>query len=198
MSVIDGATKGLLSFPSKRPWPPLTFGHQVSTRFTAQITMPDTTNDSDRLVEALKWTNLTSGVSPHPSFLPRTMATSVHVDGMETHVWVQVFRERLVFGVSQYQGSIGNFVMCEPTQSLINMKQVHYEVTNLLGAREETLLNVYAQQLCELIVSTKNPGDPLPTVVLGITLHKERSKEPAMFRTILGILGQVYEDAMRL
>jgi hypothetical protein len=159
--------------------------------------MTEASDITDNLTESLKSVNLSNGASPHPSSIPRTMVKSYQIDGIATDLWVQVFRERLVFGVSQYKGSIGNFVMCEPTQSPINMKQVHYEVTNLLGAREEPVLNVYAQQLCEKIISIRDAGEPLLTIVLGISLHKEKGKEPSMFRAILDLLGRLYQDALQ-
>jgi hypothetical protein len=151
---------------------------------------------ADSLADALKSANMLSEIIPHPLSIPRTLTKSYHVAGIETDIWIQIFQDRLVFGVSQYKGSIGNFVMCEPMQSQINMKQIHYDVTNLLGAREETILNVYAQQLCEKIIAVRGSGQPLLTVVLGISLHKDKVKDPAMFRTILGLLATLYQDAM--
>ena len=130
--------------------------------------------------------------------MPRTLARSYTIDGVETNVWVQIFRDRLFFGVSQLQGSLGNFLLCEPIQSLINMKQYDLEVTNLLGAREDTLLNVYAKRLCETIIQARGHGEPLLTIVLGISLHKEKGKGPVMFQAILDLLTKLYQEAMGL
>ncbi|GKY96568.1 hypothetical protein MPSEU_000616400 [Mayamaea pseudoterrestris] len=70
-------------------------------------------------------------------------------------------------------------------------------LTNLLGAREDVAMNVYAQQLCEKIITARGAGQPLLTIVLGITLHKTKGKEPAMFRAILDVLVKLYRDAMQ-
>lgn len=89
--------------------------------------------------------------------------------------------------------------MCEPMQSLIDVKHVHYEVTNLLGAREQTALNVYAKQLCERIINLRSKGAQLMTIVLGISLdNKKKGNESAVFRTILDVLVKLYEDAMEI
>jgi hypothetical protein len=116
----------------------------------------------------------------------------------------------LVFGVSQLQGRIGNYVLCEPSQSALpmmiysnsNKQAMHCEVTNLLGAREQTHLNVYAKQLCEKVAQQAKSRDnhqttPL-TIVLGISLDRTRGHEPVMFRTILDLLVKLYQDAMQM
>lgn len=162
--------------------------------------MTDETDHSAGLSELLSSSTISSdvpdGASPHPLSVPRTLARSFTIDGVETSLWVQIFRDRLFFGVSQLQGSLGNFLMCEPIQSLINMQQYDFDVTNLLGAREDALLNVYAKRLCERLIQTRGSGDAPMTIVLGISLHKEKGREPAMFQTVLDLLVKLYQDAV--
>lgn len=160
--------------------------------------MKNSSYGTEELADALKSVNLTRTLSPKPTSIPRTLIKSYQVDGIPSDVWVQIFQDRIIFGVSQHQGRIGNWVMCEPTQSETNMKQTHFEVTNLLGARDDTLLNVYCQQLCQRINSDRGSENTLLTVILGISLHKEKGRNPSVFQAILELLSNLYHDALNL
>jgi hypothetical protein len=69
---------------------------------------------------------------------------------------------------------------------------------NLLGAREDPLLAVYARRVTEQIVGMRPPtsAEPLPTVVLAVSLHKEKGKDPEMFGVLVDLLVQLYRDAV--
>jgi hypothetical protein len=69
---------------------------------------------------------------------------------------------------------------------------------NLLGAREDPLLAVYARRITEQMVAMRPPtsAEPLPTVVLAVSLDKEKGKDPEMFGLLVDILVQLYRDAV--
>jgi hypothetical protein len=69
---------------------------------------------------------------------------------------------------------------------------------NLLGAREDPLLAVYARRITEQITAMRPPtsAEPLPTVLLAVSLHKEKGKDPEMFGLLVDLLVQLYRDAV--
>jgi hypothetical protein len=69
---------------------------------------------------------------------------------------------------------------------------------NLLGAREDSLLAVYARQITEKVVEMRPPtsAEPLPTIILAISLHKEKGKDTEMFGLLVDLLVQLYRDAV--
>ena len=73
---------------------------------------------------------------PSQSSLPKTATQSYIVDGVATDMFVQVFSDRIVVGVSQLNGKFGNYMMCEAIPDEVNPKHIAYDVTTLLGARE--------------------------------------------------------------
>lgn len=161
----------------------------------------DPTKDLSKTLQSTSLSTLPDGLPssfPSADSLPRTLIRSFSINSINTDMWIQVFQDKIVFGVSQLHGRIGNFLLCEPLQSPLDLKQIHYEVTNLLGAREQTLLNVYAKQLCERIIHARPKGEALMTIVLGISLDKHKGQDPDMFKTILDLLVTLYQDVMRL
>jgi hypothetical protein len=81
---------------------------------------------------------------------------------------------------------------------------IYYKVThlfahsNLLGAREDPLLAVYARRISEKIVGLRPPtsAEPFPTIVLAVSIHKEKGKDPEMFGLLVDLLVQLYRDAV--
>jgi hypothetical protein len=59
-------------------------------------------------------------------------------------------------------------------------------------------LAVYARRVTEQIVAMRPPAsaDPLPTIILAISVHKEKGKDTEMFRLLVDLLVQLYRDAV--
>lgn len=142
-------------------------------------------------------TNTASVVAAaHPASLPITLSRSYTVHSMPTDAWVQIFCDRIVLGVSQLQGVVGNFLLCDAQPSQAHpgsASVVDYNVTTLLGTRQDPLLDVYARQVCEKIHALDS--DAPTVIILGISLHKERGKDPQVFRAIVDLLVNLYQDA---
>jgi hypothetical protein len=129
---------------------------------------------------------------PQPSSLPKVVSKTIEIRNVIIDIWLQLFVDRVVFGVSQIGGSIGNFLLCEAVSSDWYTQSVDYQVSTLLGAREDALLQVYARRITELIAQeTHGPK----IVVLGISLHKDIGRDPEMFHMITRILHQMYMEA---
>lgn len=130
---------------------------------------------------------------PLTSSLPRTVTKSVLVDdSIQTDVVIQFFQDRLFVAVSQLQGKIGNYLLCQAQQSEITPKLVEYEVTHLLGAgRDDVVQTVYARQVLENL--QQREGCTKSTMVLGLSL-KAHSRE--MMKTIVDLVAQTYREAI--
>lgn len=175
---------------------------------TTAATTPSTT--TDKIISAQAGDDASAAtttiggfiVQPAPMSLPATLTRSYTVRSVPTDMWVQSFGDRVVFGVSQLPGGrVGNFVLCQPEPSEVNPKQVDFPVTSLLGAggRDDPLLSVYCRNLAEGILTRRRNDSHVanycPAVVLAISLHKEKGKGPEVFRTLVGLLLQLYDDA---
>lgn len=135
-------------------------------------------------------------LAAHPSSLPSTLSRSFTVKSVPTDAWVQVFADRVVIGLSQLDGKVGNYLLCQASTSEVNPKAIDYDVSNLLGAREDPLLVVYARRITELIIATRPPTAHFPPVVLAISLDKEKGKDMEMFRLLVDIAVKLYSDAV--
>ena len=140
----------------------------------------------------------------HPATLPKTLSRSFTVNSIPTHLWIQLFVDRVVIGISQLSGGkIGNFILCQAHPSPVNPKVVDYEFTHLLGAgRDDPAVAVCSRQLMENIykLSSSSPSSSsgtrtIPHVILGLSLHPEEGKDPRMMRCILDLATQLYQDA---
>lgn len=172
--------------------------------------------DANKLVEAMQASlavvapptapAVGRSVQAHPAFLPRTLSRSYTIDSIPTHFWIQLFHDRVVFGISQLAGGkIGTFLLCQAHQNEISTRKVDYEITPLLGAgRDDPLLDVYGRLLVEKISSHATLSRQ--TVVLGISLlhqkgneNKEGNKhDPKMMKCIIDLAMQLYQDALHL
>jgi Proteasome assembly chaperone 3 len=132
--------------------------------------------------------------APHPSALPTTISRSCVILSIPTQYWIQLFADRVVLGISQLNGRVGNYLLCQAITSDVNPKDVDYQVTSLLGSREETLLSVYTERIARRTLAGK--GANHSTIILGISLHKDQGKDPEMFRSIVDLLVQLYEEAV--
>ena len=129
--------------------------------------------------------------TPSKSSLPRTATKSYSVSGISTDMFVQIFSDRIVLGASQLEGKFGNYIMCQAIPDEVNPKHVEYEVTSLLGAREDTMLAVYARQITERIEKLQ-PNPTSMTVIIAISLNKKKAAEPEVFKSIVDLLVDLY------
>jgi hypothetical protein len=94
-------------------------------------------------------------VAPHPSSLPLTRTRSYNVlDSIPTDVCLQVFKDRVVFCVSQVEGGrVGHWFLCECRPDLVRPRGMDFVTTPLLGSQRDgadaTEGLVYARQLCQ-------------------------------------------------
>jgi hypothetical protein len=68
-------------------------------------------------------------VAAHPSSIPATLTRSYTVKSVPTEAWVQIFADRIVIGLSQLDGKVGNFLLCQASSSEVNPRAVDYNVT---------------------------------------------------------------------
>jgi len=156
---------------------------------------------------------------PHPSSIPKSMTRSFLVLQVPTDAWVQIFADRIVMGVSQLEGKIGTYLLCEAVTSPTNLRQTEFHLSTLLGNRTDdssAMMGVYARTLMERLrkyhESNNNDNnnnnnnnyaldegsDTRPTVLLlGISLDKEKGTDPKMFQSIIDILVDMYVDVTR-
>jgi len=85
-----------------------------------------------------------------------------------------------------------------------------YDVTTLLGVRDDALLEIYARQITERIMSLGNVDQwgasegggtsSGPSVLLGIALDKKKGggRDQETFRTIVDLVLDMYVEAVRI
>ena len=131
---------------------------------------------------------------PSHDSLPAASVKSYTINGVAMDMFVQVFSDRIVLGVSQLNGKFGNYMMCQAVPDEVNPKHVEYEVASLLGAREDTMLSVYARQVTEHIEKLHaNPTEL--TIILAISLDKKIAARPELFQSIVNLLVKLYRQA---
>lgn len=134
-------------------------------------------------------------VAPLPHAVPTLGTRSYQINGIPTHLWVQIFEDSLFFGVSQRpNGRVGNYVICESEVSPINPKQREWDISVLLGSRTDPLVPLFARQLGQTLLNKRGEGE-IPSIVMGISLAPE-TKGPAKFQALIGLLVDLYEEAL--
>jgi hypothetical protein len=168
-------------------------------------------------------TTASAVVVPHPSSLPLTRTRCCNVLGsIPTDVCLQVFRDRVVFCVSQVDGGrVGHWFLCECQPDLVRPRGMDFVTTTLLGAQRDgpdaTEGLVYARQLCQELallaapasasatsppesLSTTAPGSAAPmahpTVLLGISLHASAKGRPEVFKALIQTLVLFYKESI--
>lgn len=141
-------------------------------------------------------------ILPHPHSLPTTLSRSLKVLGVETDAYVQLFQDRIVLGISQREQKIGTWCYVTATQSDVDPGAIDWEISNILGDRNDAMLGVYARQVIEQIITQKlyfqtnsYSNSKYVAVLLGATL-KDGGRDPQMFHTILEVLVQLIRDAL--
>ena len=186
----DGATNHMKSVPD------VPSGDRDSKRVTlADIIVSDVTTDESTNKELASEPLSLPPPLPSPASLPKTASKSYTIDGISTDMFVQVFSDRIMVGVSQLNGKFGNYLLCEAIPDEVNPKHIEYDVTTLLGAREDTLLTVYARQITERIEKL-HPNPTSLTVIAAMSLNKRKAPQPEVFKAIVDLLVNLYRDAL--
>lgn len=144
-----------------------------------------------------------AAVRPMPASLPTTLTRSYTVNGVPTDAWVQLFSDRVVFGLSQRDTHVGTFLSCEVEESVLDLtSKPRFNVTALLGGQrlEDQILHVLCRRLTEDIASLRTKGDGItcPPVLLAISLQSKGELDPNVFRELVQLLVSLYKDAIRV
>ena len=136
--------------------------------------------------------------SANSNAIPRTVAKSYKIAGVQTDLWIQLFQERIVLACSQLEGRIAHWLLCKPlVPSLVPRtgRKIDYDVSHLLGAaaRDDPIYAVYAKRIMERISADNSWSESRP-ILLGISL---RDRNPAVFHTLTDLLVQFYQSATR-
>jgi Proteasome assembly chaperone 3 len=133
-----------------------------------------------------------------PDSIPKLLARSFLVLSVPTDAWVQLFSDRIVFGVSQLDCKIGTWLLCEAVTNETNVRQTEYHLSTLLGNREDSMLGVYARTLHERLRQVQEgTNNTRAVVLLGISLDKGKGTDPQMFRLLVDLLVDMYVDAIK-
>jgi Proteasome assembly chaperone 3 len=152
----------------------------------------------DSLSSTLQSSRL-SDVSPHPNSIPITLTRSYNVRSVVTDVWVQLFSDRIVFGISQLNTKVGSFVLCHVDESIID-NRIRFMVMPLLGKTDDVVSEVFARQVTEKIAALRTTSaaataTSCPSVMLGISL---KSTDPETFHVLADLLVNLYKEAIQL
>lgn len=150
------------------------------------------------LTRVLENTKLTSdGVVPNPSSIPSTLARSFKISGSVTDSWVQIFADRIVVGVSQRNKRIGNWCLCQAAQSPVDPKAIDFQISTVLGDRNDAMIGVYGRRIVERIIQERLiPGSNTISVLLGISLQ-DKGADPSTFKAIVDVLVSLIGDTLR-
>ncbi|CAB9513675.1 expressed unknown protein [Seminavis robusta] len=139
-------------------------------------------------------------VHPLPESIPKLLTRSFLVLSVPTDAWVQLFSDRIVFGVSQLDGKIGTYLLCEAVTTEANLRQTEYHLSTLLGSRsDDSMGGVYARTLHERLRGINNIAinNKPPVILLGIALDKDKGNDPKMFKLLVDLLVDMYVDAIQ-
>ena len=149
----------------------------------------------DAAVGSMQALKLSNECSPFPQDLPVTLTKSYEILGVVTDCWVQLFNDQIFIGISQLEGKVGTYILCQLEQTPLDSKP-SFQVSTLLGKHDDALLEVYARRITERIASLRaSQSDPVPPVLLGISLT-EKGKDPIMFAEIINVLIKLYSEAI--
>ena len=135
-----------------------------------------------------------------PRSLPTMISKTCDINGFDTVLLVQLFSDRIWLSVSQYGGKIGTLLQCSIDESIIDGSTT-FEISTLLGKRDDTLLEVYIRQLAERILrlgpkqhSSSSFPSSCPPILLGIAIQDRDSNT---FHFILQTLLQMYMQGIQ-
>lgn len=152
-----------------------------------------------------------SAALPQASAVPASISRSYKVLGIPTHVFCQVFSDRIVLGVTQLQkpnqkaGHIGSWVYCQASRSMVDPKQVDYELSTLLGGGNKSgpvdEKEIYARRIAERLLEKKSlpGGSERIVLLLGISLLTiPPSKSIERFKVLVEVLVELVEEALKI
>jgi len=149
----------------------------------------------DSLSSTLQASHISKTLQPHPTSVPVTLTRSYSINSISTDIWVQLFRDRIVFGVTQVNTKVGTFLSCHIDESIID-NRIRFTVTPLLGKRNDSFLEVLCRQVTEQIAALRTTAAAVcPPVLLGISL---KQTDPDMFRTLVELMVNLYKEAIQM
>jgi hypothetical protein len=122
---------------------------------------------------------------PSSLSLPKTISRSYLIYKIPTHIFCQIYNDRIVLGITQLsksKGHIGSWVLCQSSKSEINPKNIDYELSTLLGNNTTTTTSnnaafdekeIYSRRITERLLEKAivvPRGIDKLTVLLGISL----------------------------
>jgi hypothetical protein len=117
--------------------------------------------------------------------------------GVRTDAWCQIFSDRVVLGITQLNMKVGNWCLCHAEQSQVNPKAIDFNISTVLGDRNEAMIGVYARRITERIIESQLiPGSNYMAVFLGISL-KDNGKDTKMFREVVEVLVKLVSDTLK-
>ena len=144
---------------------------------------------------------------PSPNSLPTTLIRTYNIRSIKTDIMVQLFADRIFLTVTQLSGKIGTLLSVSVEDSVIDFSRT-YNISTLLGRRDDATLEVMARQVAERIASLggNKPGMSggggagggvvCPPILLGVALKKDVAGDAAIFRAIVDLLLQTYREAV--
>lgn len=110
---------------------------------------------------------------------------------------MQLFGDQIVLGVSQLQGKVGTYILVQVEETALD-NNTRFNISTLLGKRDDPLLEVYARRVTEKIAGMRaSRSDVMAPVLLGISLKPKEGKDPKMFAEIVDVLVNLYSDAIK-
>ena len=137
-----------------------------------------------------------------PKSLPTTLIRCYSIRSVQTDVMVQLFSDRIFLSVTQLNGKLGTLHSVTVEDSVIDNSRT-YNVSTLLGRRDDATSEVMGRQIAERIASLDGSkpgmgggGAVCPPILLGFALKKEAEGDPAVFQAIVEVLLQTYKEAV--
>ena len=139
-----------------------------------------------------------------PTTIQRTVSSKAISNsedaGFDTDLFLQIYHDRLFVVVSQYAGKIGSLLQVTVENNIIDNSKT-FDVLTLLGAkRDDSIQEIYARQLLELIESSPSSKSHLfgdtnrRVLLLGISLRDRLTQEN--FNSLLQEVLNMYEEAL--
>ena len=142
--------------------------------------------------------SLKSHVKPVSESIPATLSRSYSILGTDTDIWVQIFSDRIVVGVTQLSQKVGNWCLCQAEQSQVDPKAIDFTINTVLGNRNDAVIGVYARRVTERIIQSRMiPGSNYMAIFMGVSL-KDGGRDPEMFRLVVEVIVKMVQETLKL